>query len=98
MITTTLLFKGWITIKKATKEKISTNSENIHVRRIHLAKSSNLHDICDERVKLLIHNTSLLTSNRHILSSNKSIETWLNNSLETPIICNKVSASNLDNQ
>ena len=39
MITVKLLFKGWITIKQATKETIPSNSENIHARRIHLAKS-----------------------------------------------------------
>ena len=73
MASTKLLFKGWITIKQVTKGKISNNLENIHARRIYLAKSSNLNDICDENIKALIHNTNLLTPNQHILSSDKNI-------------------------
>ena len=97
IVSTKLSFKGLITIKQVTKEKISNNLKNIHARRIYLAKSSNLNDITDESIKSIIHNTNLLTPNQHIFSSDKNIEMWLNNVLETPNICKKVSASNLDN-
>ena len=70
----------------------------IHARIIYLARPSHLHDINDDSIKLLAHNSNLLSLYQHIISSNNNIETWLSKSLGKPIICNKISASNLDNQ